>query len=185
MVHAILPKPIPHPTWDMLLDHVGANPNPGGVELRSWIHDLVLRPTRPQRALLLTGPETNGKTVFHDAMGLLLPPGGIVQFPGDGSVDLEALLPGRQRVKEVHLDDAWLAVLNDVPGLYAQLFEKPRYHQGRFLKWSLTHPRAIERPMPNVIRFDVRPPALVIPDIIRLLEDERDAFERTLQRYAT
>lgn len=81
MVHAILPKPIPHPTWDMLLDHVGANPNPGGVELRSWIHDLVLRPTRPQRALLLTGPETNGKTVFHNAMGLLLPEGGVVRMP--------------------------------------------------------------------------------------------------------
>jgi len=95
MVHANpTPKATAHPTWDELLDHVGARTYPllgepfgpakdGRHRLREWVGGLVLHPARPQRALLLTGPEASGKTMFHDAMGLLLPTGGVVQVPGD------------------------------------------------------------------------------------------------------
>ncbi len=190
MVHAVLPKPLPHPTWDMLLDHIGAYGSGSEceptTELREWVHGLVLRPCQPQRALLLSGPEATGKAIFYDAMGLLLPKGGVVQLPGDGRIELKTLLPRGRRVREVCLDDAWLAVLNDVPMLCEQLSKRPCCRDGRFLKWSLTYHRAIERPFPNTVHYDVRPPALVIPkaDLIRLLEDEREAFQNTLRHYA-
>jgi hypothetical protein len=48
------------PTWDLLLDHVGAKldapfnrTKDGRRELRGWVHSLVLRPGEPQSALLL------------------------------------------------------------------------------------------------------------------------------------
>ena len=187
MVHAVLPRPLPHPTWDMLLDHIGANgfgsecePT---IELREWVHGLVLQPCQPQRALLLSGPEAAGKAIFYDAMGLLVPRGGVVQFPGDTRIESGTLLTRGQRIC---LDDAWLAVLKDVPRLCAQLLGRPRCRNGRVVKWSLTYPRAVERPFPNTVHYNVRPPALVIPkaDLIRLLEDERDAFQSTLRRCA-
>ena len=210
MVHAI-PKPLPHPTWDLLLDHVGANryPTTNGPEdwfgptpdtgLRHWVHGLVLHPTRPQRALLLTGPEASGKMLFHDAMGLLLPKGGVVQSPADlrcPADDAEDFgwaewhkrlrldIEGRSE-RDRRLKGAWLVVIDDVPALHLGLFEVPRYRDGRFLKWSLMHDKVV-RPLPNVAHFDVRPPAIVIPksDLIRRLEDERDAFQVTLQRFA-
>ena len=207
------PKPLPHPTWDLLLDHVGANryptlgdgpakPGPFDTGLRDWVHGLVLRPSRPQHTLLLTGPETNGKTVFHEAMGLLLPKGGVVQMPSDfhypewpedDSPDL-GRAEWRRRVREdkqgrierdERLRGAWLVVINDIPALYVRMFDRPRYRDGRFLKWCLVRDQ-VDRPLPNVAHFDVRPPALVIPkpDLIRRLEDERAAFQATLQRYA-
>lgn len=197
MVHAALPKPLPHPTWDLLLDHVGANKisdhENRDAGLRDWVHGLVVHPNKPQLALLLTGPETDGKAVFHDAMGLLLPEGGVLRFPTDfpqlrNAGELSRREWWLQQVTGNRIEQlkaAWLIVIDDVPALHLRLFGSPRYRDGRFLKWSLVHDET-DRPLVNTIHFDVRPPAIVIPkpDLIRLLEDERDAFQNTIRNYA-
>jgi len=181
-----------------------------GCALRDWVHGLVHHPTRPQRALLLTGSEVQSKTVFHDAMGLLLPDRGVLRFPEDfrfqGLAEgadpsdqsdrakwLERFrlhIEGQRDDNDRQLKAAWLVVVEGAMALHMlhlRAFEQPRYRDGRFLKWSLASDHhELRRPITNTIRFDVRPPALVIPkpDLIRRLEDEREAFQATLQRYA-
>lgn len=89
------------------------------------------------------------------------------------------------RERETKLDNARLVVVNDIPAACVRLFEKLRYRDGRFIKWSFAYDHAL-RPLPNTIHFDLEPPAIVVPktDFIRQLEDERDAFQQTLRNYA-
>ena len=193
MVHAG-PSRKPHPTWDLLLDRVGAKRYPtlgdppaisstadGG--LRGWVHGLVLRPDKPQRALLLTGPAASGKTTFHQAMGLLLPPNSVVQYPGHFPDSRDA----HQREWEEMLERAWLMVIDDVPGLHGRTFGVNRWRVGRYLKWCLTFNGPVTTPLPNVQHYEIeQDERLAMPKtiLLRRLEDERDAFQRTLRNYA-
>ena len=90
-VHAepTMPRVTLHPTWDTLLDCVGAKTYPrlgesgpardGRDLLKEWVHGLVLQPHEPQSALLLTG-RANDTRPFPQAMGLLLPAQAVVEY---------------------------------------------------------------------------------------------------------
>jgi len=192
MVHSEVVKPTMHPTWDSLLDHVGARRYPTASDspiewfgqtnggLRTWVHDLVLRPHEPQPTLLLTGPTASGKSMFHEAMGLLLPRGGTVHV---------CHRPDPLRNKFLAIRGAWLMVVEGPSERDIDTFvnSAPKLNdEGRYLKWCLTHSRRIDRLLPNIAHFDAKPPAIIIPkpDLIRRLEDECDAFRRTLRQAA-
>ncbi len=161
-----LPRIRQHPTWDTLL-------NFGGDRIRSWVSGL-LRPSKPQPPLLLTGPANSGKTTFHDAM--LLPKDSVL-WPWKLR-DLESWLV---------LRGIWMMVVEGCPPYYIHILgnRTPELNRdGRYLKWCLTNRERIEEP--RILQFDLKPPALLIPkpDMIRRLEDERDDFRSTLLRYA-
>lgn len=128
------------PAWTKLLEHVGGDQHPA---LRAWVRDLAVRPNKPQRPLLLTGADHGAKLVFHDAMRMLLPKGGVVRMPEDmnyQSVDLasEWLEPDpRLRAKRrAKIKATWLMVVNDPQIWYMRLHRRPRFRDGRLLKWS-------------------------------------------------
>ncbi len=79
-----------HPTWDMILDHIGADLNEAVREM-DWCqrHDIragaeylqiliacILRdPFEPTPYLFLWGPEDSGKSILHESVGLLMTKG--------------------------------------------------------------------------------------------------------------
>ena len=174
MVHTEL-RSVSHPTWDRLLDRIGQGMRLGAggrLQLRCWVHDLVMSPKTPQPALLLTGPECSGKHTFHKAMGLLLPDHSIIYYSQHCSGNWNEMLRR-----------AWLMVIEGHPERFIGLFGHQHRCEDRYLKWCLTHTQSVD-PMPNVRHFEVGLLATTIPrsDLVRRLEDERDAFQRTLTR---
>lgn len=165
-----------HPTWDRLLDRIGQGleyGDKGEMQLRWWIHDLVLSPKTPQPALLLTGPECSGKHTFHEAMKLLLPDRSVIYYSQHGSGNWTDMM---QR--------AWLMVIEGHPERFVGLFRHNRYIKNRYLKWCLTHTQSVD-PMPDVQHFDLQVLGTTSPqsDLIRQLAKERWAFRQTLTRY--
>lgn len=75
-----------HPTWDKVLDHVGVNlemdewcTNNGIVDgaeyLKCWLASLFQHPTEPLPYLFMFGPQKSGKSIFHEAIDLLVTSG--------------------------------------------------------------------------------------------------------------
>lgn len=80
-----------YPTWTKILNHVGESLTEAlstnrwaldnGVEtgadyLKCWIASLFQFPFEPLPFLFLFGPEASGKTIFHEALSLLITPSG-------------------------------------------------------------------------------------------------------------
>jgi hypothetical protein len=79
-----------HPHWDMVLNHIGqdltptlrelawaqdANFRQGGDYLRGWIASMFRDPFEPLPFLFMYGPENSGKSIFHEAIALLVTKG--------------------------------------------------------------------------------------------------------------
>jgi hypothetical protein len=202
MVHSAVSKPVDHPTWDRLLDHISQsanvwNPQNRRPELHRWIHGLILRPKEEQEPLLLIGPDCSGKTTFHEAMGLLLPPRAVVRFPeemqypstNERSNERGQAYPRFQR--EARMKEAWLMVTEQHPALFVNLWSKQRQREGRYLKWCLTWTQQVDwdqnvRRLPPVQVQKYEPTILVSTtprlDLLKRLKDERDAFRQSLLR---
>lgn len=167
MVHTERIRAVGHPTWDRLFEHVAHDRfNYRRLELNEWVRGLLLRPDVPQPALLLAGPACGGKTTFRMAMGLLLPPKAVVQFP-----------PSRDALR-----DAWVMHYQGYPGRIAALLRR-EIREERYLKWILDHDKAVE-PLHNVRHFNVLQLRTTVPrsDLLRRLEDEADDFRSSLTR---
>lgn len=78
------------PTWSKLLDHCGSGLNDtiklngwckangivkGGDYLKCWIASLFQEPLEPLPYLFMYGPQNSGKSIFHEALNLLLTKG--------------------------------------------------------------------------------------------------------------
>jgi hypothetical protein len=76
-----------HPTWDLLLDHIGVSLNEpvkrnnwcaahsittGAKYLLLWISVCFQEPDQPTPYLFLYGPQESGKSVLHEALSLLV-----------------------------------------------------------------------------------------------------------------
>jgi hypothetical protein len=191
MVHSEVLKTATHPTWDRLLGHigrqtVGLHAPDRTPELNRWVHGLVMRPTEPQPALLLIGPENSGKRTFHHAMGLLLPDHSVIQYPQQMFQSQLKPAPTWALIHEdwkTMLENAWLIAAEGHPGRFVKLFGADRFRHRRYLKWCLTHTADVDV-IPNVQRFEVGLLASSIPrpDLFNRLEDEADAFRQTLFR---
>jgi hypothetical protein len=207
MVHSEVVKTVKHPMWDRLLDHVsrqsiGFRAEDRRPELTRWIRGLVLCPKEPQQALLLVGPDCSGKTTFHQAMGLLLPPRAVVQFPEEmrypmmGSTD-DA---DARAQREARLKEAWLLAVREHPSLFVSLYKTPHFRAGRYLKWCLTWNQQVEwnkgqnmeepgngvQRLPPVQKYEVGRLVTTTPrfDLLRRLEDECNDFRATLMKAA-
>ena len=79
-----------HPHWDKVLNHIGQDLNAplrdspwaqkagirtGAQYLRAWIACLIKYPFSPLPYLFLYGPENSGKSIFHEAIALLMTKG--------------------------------------------------------------------------------------------------------------
>lgn len=75
------------PTWNAILDHTGSgldtaiNINKwcrdfeiktGGDYLRAWVASMIQQPLQPLPYLFLYGPQGSGKSIFHEAVSLLM-----------------------------------------------------------------------------------------------------------------
>ena len=82
-----------HPTWDMILNHLGTNLNGyvnksewcsqwgitnGGDYLRYWVTCLIKHPFIPLPYLFFFGPQNCGKSTLFEALTLLFTPGSVV-----------------------------------------------------------------------------------------------------------
>jgi hypothetical protein len=82
-----------HPTWDKVLDHVGDGLNDiirdhewcqengivtGADYLKLWVASMFQEPAQPLPYLFLYGPQGSGKSIFHEALSLLVT-GGVVR----------------------------------------------------------------------------------------------------------
>jgi hypothetical protein len=80
-----------YPTWAKILEHVGASLNgdllksdwainngvrTGSDYLKCWVASLFQKPEEPLPYLYLYGPEASGKSMFHEALSLLMTPSG-------------------------------------------------------------------------------------------------------------
>lgn len=80
-----------YPTWSKILNHVGASLTPdlvknnwaidngivtGSDYLKCWIASIFQKPEEPLPYLYLWGPESSGKSMFHEALSLLMTPSG-------------------------------------------------------------------------------------------------------------
>jgi hypothetical protein len=76
-----------HPSWDLIFDHIGNSLTPqlktlpwasdagiktGGDYLRHLVACIFRDPFEPTPYLFLYGPENSGKSIFHEALGLLV-----------------------------------------------------------------------------------------------------------------
>ena len=79
-------EPTPHPTWDMVLNHIGQDLDDeleklgngirtGGEYLKTWIACAFQDPFSPLPYLYLQGDENCGKSTLHEAIQLLLKDG--------------------------------------------------------------------------------------------------------------
>jgi hypothetical protein len=79
-----------HPHWDLILNHIGddlteaikelewckqANILTGADYLRHWIACLLREPFEPLPYLFFFGPQNSGKSIFHEAISLLITSG--------------------------------------------------------------------------------------------------------------
>lgn len=82
---AYTPRYGPHPTWDLLFQHVGKNletsvsswcnvnqVSSGAHYLKLWVASVLRYPFEPLPYLFFYGPQNSGKSVFHEALNLLL-----------------------------------------------------------------------------------------------------------------
>ena len=188
MIHSEIIIPQHHPTWDKVLNHLsrqttGMETVDRRLELDLWVQGLVLQPSRRQPALLLIGPECSGKTMFHQAMGLLLPDRAVLRFPEETRC-FNWQGCDRRSAWEKRLEETWLIVVQENPARYVGLFRRSESRGGRFFKWCLLHTHDVD-PLPNVQRFDVGLPDTTITskDLLHRLDAEREAFQRTLAKY--
>ena len=77
---SLKPEEGEHPTWDKVLDHVGAGLDEslcgtefssGAEYLLAWAACLVRKPYTPLPYLFLYGPQNSGKSMFHEALYML------------------------------------------------------------------------------------------------------------------
>ncbi len=81
-------EPGDHPTWDLVLDHVGVSLTPhlkneewaasGREYLQGWFAALIREPLERLPYLFLYGPQNSGKSILHEAFDLLVT-GGVVK----------------------------------------------------------------------------------------------------------
>jgi len=79
-----------HPHWDRVLDHCGEDLDPvvketawcknwgifsGRDYLTAWISSLIQEPFEPLPYLFMYGPQESGKSIFHEAISLLMTAG--------------------------------------------------------------------------------------------------------------
>lgn len=79
-----------HPHWDMILTHIGRDLNTalradswmqrsglqnGSQYLTAWIASMIRFPFSPLPYIFLYGPENSGKSIFHEAISLLMTKG--------------------------------------------------------------------------------------------------------------
>jgi hypothetical protein len=82
-----------YPTWLLILNHVGQSLDPiikqnpwakmnhvltGADYLKCWLSSMFKEPTEPLPYLFLYGPQASGKSIFHEAIELLVT-GGVVR----------------------------------------------------------------------------------------------------------
>jgi hypothetical protein len=87
MYNPSLTEDLHHPTWNRILEHVGHNLNEavkankwaqnaglvcGADYLKCWIASVFQCPGEPLPYLFLFGPEASGKSIFHEALSLLI-----------------------------------------------------------------------------------------------------------------
>ena len=80
----------PHPTWDLVLEHVGQSLTQSLAEnqwadlhgvatgrqyLEMWMASVLRHPHDPLPYLFMYGPENSGKSIFHEAFSLLVTKG--------------------------------------------------------------------------------------------------------------
>jgi hypothetical protein len=80
----------PHPTWDLVLEHIGQSLTgslsenhwadtygvaTGRQYLEMWMASVLRHPHDPLPYLFLYGPENSGKSIFHEAFSLLVTKG--------------------------------------------------------------------------------------------------------------
>jgi len=121
-----------HPHWDMILTHCGEHITPGvqnaswcrdwGIfngkdYLTAWISCLLREPFEPLPYLFMYGPQNSGKSIFHEAISLLVT-GGVVKAdraltsPGDFNGELANAVLGV--VDEVNIAHAGASVYNKI-----------------------------------------------------------------------
>jgi hypothetical protein len=91
MFHPSNSDELHYPTWLKILSHVGDSITPSlhampwaannGIEtgadyLKCWIASVFQQPFEPLPFLFLFGPEASGKSIFHEALSLLISPSG-------------------------------------------------------------------------------------------------------------
>lgn len=64
------PKRGKHPTWDLILNHLGENLSDRNY-LQTWVASLFQYPSEPLPYLTFTGPQNCGKSIFHESLSLL------------------------------------------------------------------------------------------------------------------
>lgn len=85
-------KPGPHPSWDMIHDHLGYSLDDsakttewcqqwgitsGGDYLRFWLASLIQFPKEPLPYLFFYGPQYSGKSMFHESASILFTLGSV------------------------------------------------------------------------------------------------------------
>lgn len=91
--YPVASEPGPHPTWDMILGHLGQSLNPyirctdwcsqWGIEtgadyLRYWVACLIKNPFVPLPYLFFFGPQNCGKSTLFECLSLLFTPNAVV-----------------------------------------------------------------------------------------------------------
>lgn len=121
-----------HPHWDRVLEHCGEHLTPviretawcrdwgifnGKGYLTAWISCLLKEPFEPLPYLFMYGPQNSGKSIFHEAVSLLVT-GGIVKAdraltsPGDFNGELANAVIGV--VDEVNIAKSGSTVYNKI-----------------------------------------------------------------------
>jgi hypothetical protein len=87
----------PHPHWDKIYNHLGASLDTAvrtttwcqewGLEsgadyLRFWVAAMIQYPFEPLPYLFFYGPQNSGKSIFHEAIGLLFTKGSVESASG-------------------------------------------------------------------------------------------------------
>lgn len=114
-------KILRHPTWDMVFDHLGEGLNDavmadewcqhnhiysGADYLKLWVASMFQQPDQPTPYLFFYGDQNTGKSIFHEAISMLMTRGSIqgdkaMQSEGDFNGELfNAVLC---YIEEVHL----------------------------------------------------------------------------------
>ncbi len=131
--------PLVHPTWDLVLEHLGQGLNEGvalnewcltnhiitGAQyLKLWIASMFQAPQQPTPYLFFFGEQNTGKSIFHEALSMLVTKGYVradqaMRNPSDFNGELlnavlcviEETHLGRDKRAYAHLKD-WVTALH-------------------------------------------------------------------------
>lgn len=173
-VHSEIPTIRRTETWDMVVDHIGRGAIHSADYITNWLA-MMLHPDVPQDGLLLVGPTNSGKTTFHRAASLLLPP--------DATWEAERYL-SESELSPI-LANAKLFVL-DGNHLEFSSFGSPRLkRKDRYMKW-IQCVNADPVPYPrHFTKIECEALNTIIPThaLFARLLDERAEFLKRLSDY--